>query len=146
MTSSSNLPAGTTAYSSTLAAGTADTVTFPDRYGYITVSNEGTTGVLSVRTDGQAATEAGGVPGTDCYAVMPGESLLLANALPTWYQSSNVIPQGAHQFGGGNTASSPSSPGTITPMESLAGQMANPGTHISIISASANAYTVAAAG
>jgi hypothetical protein len=146
MTSSSNLPNGTTAYSSTLTAGTADLVEFPDRFGYISVFNEGTSGVLSVRADGQAATESSGVPGVDCYVVMPGESVLLANALPTWYPSSNVIQSGELEFGGGTSASSPASPGTVTPMESLAGQMTNPGTKVSIISASANAYTVAAAG
>jgi hypothetical protein len=91
MTASGILPAGTTAYSSTLAAGTADLVEFPDRYGYVTVSNEGTSGVLSVRTDGQDATESSGVPGTDCYVVMPGETALFANGLPLWYPSSNVI-------------------------------------------------------
>lgn len=146
MASSSNLPAGTTAYSSTLAAGTADTVTFLDRYGFITVSNEGTTGVLSVRTDGQAATETSGVPGENCYVVMPGQTQLFANALPTWFPSSNVIQSGELAFGGGNTASSPSSPGTVTPMESLAGHMTNPGTHVSLISNDAVQYTVAAAG
>jgi len=147
MSSSGALPAGTTAYSSTLTAGTADLVQFSDRYGYVTVTNMSTSGILSVRTHGTAATETGGVPGTNCYVVMPGETLLLANALPLWYQSSNVLVRGSNQFGGGNTSDSPTSPGLVTPMESLAGGASrNPGTSISIISADANTYTVAATG
>jgi hypothetical protein len=143
MSSSGALAAGTTSYSSTTATGTADTVTFQDRYGYVTVTNESTSGVLSVRTDGQAATETSGVPGVNCYAVGPGETQVFANARPLWFQSSRVIPQGSNQFGSGNAAASP---GSVTPMESLAGQMANPGTSVSIISSAAVQYTVAAAG
>ena len=146
MASSGSLAAGTTSYSSTLTAGTADTVTFTDRHGYITVTNSGTIGILSVRTDGQAATESGGVPGEDCYAVLPGETKVFANAQELWYQSSRVIPEGSDQFGVGDTVSSPASLGMAESQESLAGQMTNPGTHISLISASANVYTVAAAG
>lgn len=146
MTSSSDLSNGTTAYSWTTAAGAADTVTFPDRYGYVTVTNESASGVLSVRTDGAAATEASVVPGTDCYPVLPGETRMLANALPLWYQSSNVILAGELVFGRGNTSDSPAAPGEVTAQESLAGQVANPGTHVSLISSAAVQYTVAAAG
>jgi len=141
MASSGTLAAGTSAYSSTLVATAADLVTFSDRYGYLTVTNTGTT-VLYVRTDGQAAT----IAGNDCLAVMPGESELVANTLPLWYQSSKVIPAGVNQFGSGNTTDSPASPGEITPMESLAGGMTNPGTKVSLISSDTPTYTVAAAG
>jgi hypothetical protein len=141
MASSGTLPAGTSVYSSTLAAATADTVTFPDRYGYLTVTNTGTT-VLYVRSDGTAAT----VAGNDCLAVVPGESEMVANAEPLWYQSSKVILAGVNQFGGGNTAANPGAPGMIQSQTSLAGHATNPGTSISLISAGTPSYTVAAAG
>lgn len=141
MTSSGALAAGVQTYSSTLAANTADTVTFPDRYGYVTVTNIGAT-VLYARADATAAT----VAGNGCYAIPPGETHILANGLPTWYPSSNVIPAGANEFGGGNTADTPASPGSVTPMESLAGQMANPGTSVSLISSGTPWYSVEAAG
>lgn len=142
MASSGALAAGTTSYSSTLVASTADAVTFADRYGYVSVTNTAATGVIYVRTDGTPAT----VAGANCYTVLPGESQVFANAEPLWYQSSRVIQRGSNHFGSGNTASSASSPGLVTPMESLAGQMANPGTSISIVGAAANTYTVSAAG
>lgn len=143
MASSGTLAAGTTSYGSTITTGgTAETVTFTDRYGYITVTNLGTTAIY-VRTDGTAA----GVSASSSYVVGPGASVLFANAQPIWYQSSRVLPKGVHQVGGGNTATSATSPGTVTPMESLAGQMANPGTVVSVICATAGgAYSVEAAG
>jgi hypothetical protein len=141
MTSSSNLPNGTTTYSSTLTAGTPDSVVFPDRYGYVTVTNLGTD-ALYMRGDGQAAA----VAGDGCYVVPPGETHMLANALPTWYPSSKVIPAGSIAYGGGNTVDSPASPGIVTPMESLAGLMANPGSSVSLVSSGASPYTVATAG
>ena len=144
MASSGSLAAGTTSYSSTLTAATADLVEFLDRYAYLAVTNLSADALLYVRTDGQAASDADGE--TDSYAVPPGDTRLFANAMGIWYPSSRVIPQGELEFGGGNTASGPSSPGAVTAMESLAGQRANPGTRISIISSSAAQYTVAAAG
>jgi hypothetical protein len=136
-----NVPSGTFSFGQTLAADTADSVTFADRAGYVTVTNIGTT-VIYARADDQAAT----VAGEDCYAVLPGESALLANGLPLWYQSSRVIPQGVNEFGGENTASSPSSPGEVQSQRSLAGQMANPGTTVSLISTAAESYVVSFAG
>lgn len=144
MASSIGMAAGTTSYASTASVSTADVVTFPDRYGYVTVANLGTAGVLYVTTNNIAPT----VPTTsesNVYAVQPGQTEVFANQLPLWFQSSKVIPQGANQFGGGNTTSSPASPGEIQSQRSLAGQMANPGTIVQIIGA-ANAYVVAAAG
>jgi len=131
--SGGTVAAGTSTYSSTIAvAGTAETTTFGDRYGYVTVVNDSATAgqLLYVRADGTAAT----VGGQGCLVVPAGGQVVIANGEPLWFQSSRVSAQGVNQFGGGNTASSPSSPGTVTPMESLAGQMANPGTHISVIS------------
>lgn len=143
MAASGALPAGTKSYSSTIAtASTAEDVTFPDRYGYVTVTNAGSAPIY-VRTDGSPATETG----ADSYVVQPGDTRLFANAERLWLQSSEVIPQGTNEFGGAGNVSSPSSPGTVTPMESLAGQIANPGTSISLVSSSSGvAYNVAAAG
>jgi hypothetical protein len=129
--------AGNSTYSSTITtASTAELTTFADRYGYVVVQNLATTAgeLLYVRADGTAAT----IGGEGCLVIPAGGQPVIANGLPLWYQSSKVIAQGANQFGGGNTADSPSSPGTVTPMESLAGQMANPGTKISVISSTAS--------
>jgi hypothetical protein len=125
----------------TLTANVADQVTFADRAAYVSVTNSGGT-VLYCRADGTAAT----VAGNGCHAVLPGESALLANGGVYWHQTSNVIPHGSSQYGGGNTTGSPASPGEVTLMESLRGQMANPGTVVSIVSAGANTYTLALAG
>jgi hypothetical protein len=136
-----NEPAGTTSFSATLTASTADTVTFADRAGYINVANTGTT-VLYVRADGTAAT----IAGANCYAVAPGTTAILANGQLLWYPSSKVTTKGVNQFGGGNTTTSPPSPGMVQSQESLAGGMANPGTVVSIISSAADSYTVSLAG
>jgi hypothetical protein len=136
-----SVPSGTFSYAQTLTASTADTVSFGDRAGYVTVANLGAT-VIYARADGTAALVA--AEGT--YAVLPGESALLANGSPLWYQSSKVIPSGVNQFGGGNTATSPSSPGEVQSQRSLAGQMANPGTIVSLISTAGESYSVEFAG
>jgi hypothetical protein len=107
----------------------AGTYQFADRYGYVQIANGGTA-VIFASADPSVETPTDATNNT--VQIMPGDSAILANRNPLWYQSSRVIPQGANQFGGGNTASSPSSPGLVTPMESLAGQMANPGTTVSI--------------
>lgn len=135
-------PAGTTSYAQTLASTSAvDTVTFSDRYGYVSVANLGTAGVLYVTANNTVPA----VSGANVYAVQPGETQVFANQLPLWFQSSKVIPKGVNQFGGGNTASSAAGPGMVQSQESLAGQMANPGTVVQVTGA-ANAYVVAAAG
>jgi hypothetical protein len=171
MASSGTLTNGTTTYSSTIAAvNTAETVTFADRYNYVAITNLGTDPVY-VRADGQAA----GVAANNSYVVAPGATQLLSNGAALWYQSSNVIPKGAIQVGNGNAyqgnindakynPSTATQPGTVTPMESLAGYTTtynvedtpavqvdnyNPGTTVSLISAGSGAtqpYTVAAAG
>jgi hypothetical protein len=136
-----DVPAGTSTITETLTANAADNVTFADRVGFVSIVNTGAT-VLYARSDGTAAT----VGGQGCIAVAVGSTAVLANSGIYWNQSSKVIPQSANQFGGGNTASSPSSPGIVTPMESLRGQMANPGTVVSIISSGADSYTLALTG
>lgn len=135
------VPAGTATASATLTIGTADTVTFADRYNYVSVTNLGTT-MMYVRADGTASVT--GAQGA--YVVAPGASAVVANGLPNWYPSSRVLRQGTLHYGNGNTTDSPTSPGRVNMMESLAGQAVNPGTSISVISAGADAYTIAAAG
>lgn len=115
---------GVASYSNTLTANTADTVTFADRYSYVTVTNTGT-GVLYARADGTTAVAA--AQGT--YAVLPAESAILANGQALWYPSSKVLQAGtANQL-----------------QESRTGGAANPGTVISLVSVAADGYTIAAA-
>ena len=75
-----------------------------------------------------------------------GQEQLLGNGAPIWFPSSRVIPPGAIKFGGGATSDSPTSPGMVTPMESLAGGAANPGASVSLISTGTPTYTVSGAG
>lgn len=138
--------------SETLTSGTVDTVSFtsdgtstgtPLRYDYVQVANLGPTDPVYVTTDGTAPAVGGSDNGV---AVYPGDTAVLSNRAMIWYQSSRVIPQGANQFGSGNTVTGPSSPGMVQPMESLAGQMENPGTTVKLISSGNPAYVVSAAG
>lgn len=137
-----NVSAGVSTFSGTLAASTVDTVTFADRYGYVLVENTGT-GTINATADGSTPASSGAGSGV---AIAAGASVVLANGLPLWYQSSKVITKGVNQFGGGNTASSPPSPGMVQSQESLAGQMANPGTTVKLISAGTPSYTVSGTG
>jgi hypothetical protein len=129
MASSGELAAGTTTYYSTIAtAGTAETVTFPDRFGYVTVTNLMTV-PLFVRADGQAAV----ADAADVYVVPPGDSRIIANGRGLWYQSSRVLAEGTDN----------------DYFQSREGQLANPGTSVSVIIATggtAGAYIVEAAG
>jgi hypothetical protein len=143
--SGGTVAAGNSTYSSTIAvASTAEMTTFADRYGFIEVENGGTSGLLYVRADGQAAT----VAGNNCIVVGPNQTAVISNGLPLWFQSSKVIPQGAIEYPSGNTQQTgPAEPGMVTPMESLAGQEANPGTKVSVISSTASLpYTLAGTG
>jgi hypothetical protein len=120
----STVPNGQSSYVGT----TGGSVTFADRYGYVAVTNTGTVPIY-VTADGSTPETSGA---GNAIVVMPNATEVIANGLPLWFPSSRVIPQGSNLFGGGNTASSPSSPGAVTPMESIAGQMANPGTNITV--------------
>lgn len=137
-----------TAITETLVASTADTVNFADRYNYVAITNEGTVAIFAT-TNGVAATTAGG---GGVATIAPSETVVIANQLPYWDQSSKVIPAGAVAYptGGGtfSTTTTPNGqPGSVQPyMSSLAGQASNPGTHISLISTGTPTYTVAAAG
>lgn len=138
------VPSGVSTYTGAVTTGaTAEVTTFADRYGYVLVENN-STAILFVTADGSTPTGAGAGSGI---AVPAGGQAVLANGLPIWYQSSKVIPQGAHLFGNGNTADSATSPGEVTPMASLAGQQANPGTKVSVLGGTAaQSYTLAGTG
>jgi hypothetical protein len=152
MTTYSVASGASPALTQTLAANAADTVTFADRAGYVSVTNSGTA-TMFVTTNGVAASTAGG---NGAYTVAPGASATLANQLPVWFPSSKVIPAGVSLIptGGGaavatstTQGTSPGNPGTTQPsMSSLAGHATNPGTTISLISMAAGTYTVALAG
>jgi hypothetical protein len=145
-----SVPSGTSSYGNTLTANTADAVTFADRYGYVTVTNLGTTGVIYVTTNGIAPTDTAGENGSS--AVMPGQSLLVSVADALWYQSQKVIPAGVIEMGNGNAynattnPSTPTQPGHVTYGRSLGGQVATDGIVVGLISTSANSYVIAAAG
>lgn len=141
------VPSGTSTYTGTITTGaTAEATTFADRFGYVLVQNTGSA-VLYVTADGSTPLGATDTTGGSGLAIAPGGQEVLANGLPLWYQSSKVIPLGANQFGGGNTASSPSSPGMIQSQRSLEGGMANPGTKVTVIGATAaQTYTISGTG
>lgn len=142
MTASGKLANGVSVYNSTIAtASTAELVSFSDRYGYVTVTNLGTTDPIYVTSNGTTAT----IGGTD-FVALPGETILVANGLPYWDQSSRVIPAGVNANALGTGSTNAADPATVTPMSSLAGQASNPGTSISLISAGLIAYSVSAAG
>jgi hypothetical protein len=117
-----------------LTAATATAVSFASNYGSVQVSNltppGATTPFLATtiwaRADGVVAVaEADGA-----FAIGPGESLILDNGEPSWSQGlANV---GAGTLVGGPILSG--TPAMVRPMgTSLAGGIANPGTHVSII-------------
>jgi hypothetical protein len=127
---------GTIASSSSAAS-----VSLVPRWAYITIQNEGSVGIW-VRTDGQAAAVAGDYS----FYVGPASALLLANMAPLWYQSATVIPESTSGRGNIN----PSDPSENQPYgSSYYGQLANPGTTVSVIlstGSSSQTFAVAAAG
>ena len=86
----------------------AATVTLAERFGYVEFQNQSATDVMWVRTDGVAP-----VAGADgSYYIGPGETTILANGLPMWWQG--FSPMGA----------------------------ANPGTTIKIVGTGTDSFTV----
>ena len=74
--------------SGNLVDGTA-TITWPDRYQYLTVENNDSAG-LWVTADGSPA-----VPGGDDVDVIaPASVALVANGLPVWYQGQGMTSPG----------------------------------------------------
>lgn len=130
-------------YGTIASASTATTATLAPRYNYLTVSNLGSGGaapstdvVIWIRTDGTAAVKEADYN----FAVYPGQTLLVANMAPLWYQSATVIPESS-LLGNG--------PLTGTPYEtgdpyggSLWGQKATPGTSVSVILDSGSTSTL----
>lgn len=122
-------------------AGAATSYTSTTRWAYIYVENTGTTGLLWVRTDGTAAAAADG-----SYSVMPGQGFVIANALAYWTQAATVIPASTSGSGAYSNASG-SGPLEVTPMgTSPYGQLASPGTSISIFSAGTPTFTISGTG
>jgi hypothetical protein len=122
-----------------LSNSAAATVTFgyasnnvPIRYAYIAVENNAGFAVF-VRTDGTAATNAGG----DFNTLVPsGTTAVIANALAWWSQAASVIPAST-SGAGAYTVPSGSGPSEVVPMGSSPyGQTASPGTSVSIIAIS----------
>lgn len=117
----------------------AGTLQFADRFDFVQVTNTGTTAIYASADPTVTAPSA--TTAATVYVAPNGGTAMLANRNPIWYQSSNVIQKGALAYGtgGGQTTTTPNGqPGFVTPMESLAGQMANPGTTVSISAPSAS--------
>lgn len=120
-----------TVYGTIASSTVAVTAALSAWYDTITIENIATpintgaeTQTIWARADGIVAVkEADG-----CFVIMPGQVVELSNGLTSWRQSQSVIPAGTM------AASSISAPATISPMGSaLAGNVANPGTSVSVI-------------
>jgi hypothetical protein len=142
--------AGISSFTQTLASNVVDTVTFADRYNYININTNSTGSTyLTITTDGTTPTASGAGSGT---STDPNHIIVMANGLPMWFPSSRVLQQGVIQVGDGaaynasTNPSTPANPGTVTPMESLAGQDANPGTVVKILSSGTPTYTITGVG
>lgn len=119
-----------TAYVSLASAVTASAISLTGYYPSIAVTNlteQGATGAtpIWVRADGIAAvTEADGA-----FAIASGQTLILNNGEPLWSQGLANVPVGV-LVGGVGTGT----PAVVMPYgSSLAGGIANPGTHVSVI-------------
>lgn len=113
---------------SSIIGSAAGEYTFADRYGYVAVTNTGSDPIY-VTADGSTPETSGA--GT-AIVVAPNETRVIANGLPLWYQSLNVIPAGVNQFGAGATTSTAVHPGMVQSQRALNGQMANPGTILNV--------------
>ena len=140
------VPSGTSTYTGSLTAtSTAESTTFADRYGYVVVKNLGTSPMWATADGstptGSAADSSGGAG----VAIPGGATEVLANGLDLWFQSSKVIPAGVNQFGG-NTTPNPGAPGMVQSQTSLAGQMSNPGTKVTVIGTASTEYSIEGTG
>lgn len=117
------IPSGVTYLPSTAGGAVAANNVFTDRWNYVAVTNSNTT-AINVTADGSTASTTNGV------LIAPNETVVLANGLPYWNQTVNVIPIGSLQVGGNltpyngtsGTVTSPSNPETVTPMTRLPGE------------------------
>jgi hypothetical protein len=144
---------GVSSYASILVASQADQVTFADRYGYASITNTATSGVIYATSNGAVPTDSAAESGS--VEIAPGETVELANGIGVWSQVQTVIPRGVIQVGNGaayNASTNPSTmtnPGTVTPMSSLAGGStfsADPGLVIGLLSTGTPTYEIQAAG
>jgi hypothetical protein len=137
------IPAGTTAY----PAAAAGTYQFSERYGYVQVENSATN-VIYASTDPTVTSPSASTNNT--VAIPAGGSATLANLSPMWFQSSRVIPTGTLTYptGGGTPQTNTTKdgqPGIVQPQQSsLAGQLANPGTTVSLGGTTVTAIIAAA--
>lgn len=138
-----NVLSGQTSFDSTITtASTAEATTFADRFGYFSVTNLSATAgqILYVTADGSTPVASGA---GNQIAVLPGETRVITNGLPLWYQSSKLIPSGAILVGDGaaysasTNPSTPANPGRVQDQRALAGGMQNPGGKVTVMSATA---------
>jgi hypothetical protein len=121
------MTASETAYASVASSSAATTMALTGYYGSVLVENlTATSGtIIWVRADGTAAVKEA----DDCFAIDPGQSLVLDNGLANWSQAYSVIPAGTLVGGGPSQG-----PAVVQPFgSSLAGGTANPGTSVSVI-------------
>jgi hypothetical protein len=151
-----SVTSGNMSYGNTLTANAADVVTFADRFGYVSVTNNGTTGIIWVTTNNTTPVDTD-TGENNSYPVAPGQTALISNQTAYWGQTSKVTIAGTPQIprGGGaatvatssTVGSTPANPGSIQPYgSSLVGAVVNDGTIVQLISTSANGYYIAAAG
>lgn len=129
-----SVPSGVTFLPSTTGGVVGTTNTFIDRWNFVAVTNGGTAAIQAT-SDGSVATTTNGVE------IAAGATVVLANQLPYWNQTRNVLQAGAIQVGNqaaynaSTNPSTPMNPGNVTPMEALDGQSVSPGTKINLSSA-----------
>lgn len=143
-----SVPAGESTFTQTLASNVVDTVTFADRYNYININTNATgSAYLTITTDNTTPTASGVGSGT---STDPNHIIVMANGLPLWNQSQNVIPAGTVQYptGGGVTTTTPNGqPGEVQPyMSATAGKAVNPGTVVKLLSSGTPTYTIVGVG
>lgn len=120
------IPSGVTYLPSAAGGQVEGNNIFTDRWNYVAVTNGGTA-VVYATADGSTASSTATTNGI---IVPGGETVVVANQLPYWNQTVNVIPEGTLQVGGNltpydgstGTLTSPSNPQTVTPMSRLAGE------------------------
>lgn len=142
------VPAGVSSFTQTLTSNVVDTITFADRYNYININTNSTGATyLTITTDGTTPTASGVGSGT---STDPNHVIVMANGLPLWNQSQNVIPAGTTQYptGAGTYSTTPNGqPGITVPfMSAGAGHAVNPGTIVKILSSGTPTYTITGVG
>ncbi len=153
-----NIPiaSGVMAYAGTLIAAQADTVSFADRLGYVTVTNTGAAGNIYATSNGTVPTDTTSAE-TGSVEIPPGQTVMLANGAGLWSQAQNVLVAGTVVVGNGaaynasTNPSTPTQPGQIAPYgSSLAGKgsanYANTGFVVGLISTGTPTYLIQAAG